>query len=204
MRDACYHTTVNKINNKKGKLIIFSAPSGAGKSTIVQALLKKGFNLEFSISATSRLPRGEEKHGVEYYFLSPEDFKAKIKEDAFLEWEEVYEDTFYGTLKSEVERICSKGNNIVFDVDVVGGINIKKMYGDKALSLFVQPPSVEELRNRLKSRGTDSAEKIEMRIAKAEKELAFAPEFDKVIVNDNLEHALQFTEDALNEFLNKG
>ncbi len=204
MRDACYHTTVNKINNKKGKLIIFSAPSGAGKSTIVQALLKKGFNLEFSISATSRLPRGEEKHGVEYYFLSPEDFKAKIKEDAFLEWEEVYEDTFYGTLKSEVERICSKGNNIVFDVDVVGGINIKKMYGDKALSLFVQPPSVEELRNRLKSRGTDSEEKIEMRIAKAEKELAFAPEFDKVIVNDNLEHALQFTEDALNEFLNKG
>lgn len=188
--------------NKKGKLIIFSAPSGAGKSTIVQALLQKGYNLEFSISATSRLPRGNEKDGIEYYFLSPEEFKAKIKEEAFLEWEEVYENTFYGTLKSEVERICSKGSNIVFDVDVVGGINIKKMYGNQALSLFVQPPSVEELRNRLQNRGTDSAEKIAMRIAKAEKELAYAKEFDRVIVNDNLEQALQYTESALNEFLN--
>lgn len=188
--------------NKKGKLIIFSAPSGAGKSTIVQALLQKGYNLEFSISATSRLPRGNEKDGIEYYFLSPEEFKAKIKEEAFLEWEEVYENTFYGTLKSEVERICSKGSNIVFDVDVVGGINIKKMYGNQALSLFIQPPSVEELRNRLQNRGTDSAEKIAMRIAKAEKELAYAKEFDRVIVNDNLEQALQYTESALNEFLN--
>ncbi|MBR8537633.1 guanylate kinase [Carboxylicivirga sediminis] len=189
--------------NKQGKLIIFSAPSGAGKSTIVQALLNKGFDLEFSISATSRAPRGNEKHGVEYYFLSPEEFKKRINQDDFLEWEEVYENTFYGTLKSEVERICSKGQNIVFDVDVVGGVNIKKMYGDKALSLFIQPPSVEELRNRLQNRGTDSAEKIAMRIAKAEKELAFAPDFDKVIVNDNLEHALQATEAALNDFLNK-
>lgn len=188
--------------NKKGKLIIFSAPSGAGKSTIVQALLRKGYNLEFSISATSRLPRGNEKDGIEYYFLSPEEFKAKIKEEAFLEWEEVYENTCYGTLKSEVERICSKGSNIVFDVDVVGGINIKKMYGNQALSLFIQPPSVEELRNRLQNRGTDSAEKIAMRIAKAEKELAYAKEFDRVIVNDNLEQALQYTESALNEFLN--
>ncbi|WP_244824918.1 guanylate kinase [Carboxylicivirga mesophila] len=202
MKDFCYHTTVNKMN-KEGKLIIFSAPSGAGKSTIVQALLNKGFDLEFSISATSRAPRGNEKHGVEYYFLSPEEFKKRINQDDFLEWEEVYENTFYGTLKSEVERICSKGHNIVFDVDVVGGVNIKKMYGDKALSLFIQPPSVEELRNRLLNRGTDSAEKIAMRIAKAEKELAFAPDFDKVIVNDNLEQALQATEAALNDFLKK-
>ncbi|WP_439183567.1 guanylate kinase [Carboxylicivirga taeanensis] len=189
--------------NTKGKLVIFSAPSGAGKSTIVQALLQKGFNLEFSISATSRQPRGNEQHGVEYYFLSPEEFKSKINDDAFLEWEEVYENTFYGTLKSEVDRICSKGNHVVFDVDVVGGINIKKMYGDQALSLFIQPPSVEELRKRLENRGTDSAEKIAMRIAKAEKELAYAPDFDKVIVNDNLEQALQRTEEALNNFLNK-
>lgn len=202
MKDFCYHTTINKMN-KEGKLIIFSAPSGAGKSTIVQALLQKGFNLEFSISATSRAPRGNEKDGVEYYFLSPEEFKAKIKEDAFLEWEEVYKDTFYGTLKSEVDRICSKGNNIVFDVDVVGGINIKKMYGNKALSLFIQPPSVEELRNRLQNRGTDSDEKIAMRIAKAEKELACAKEFDKVIINDDLEQALQSTEEALHQFINK-
>ncbi|MBK3518328.1 guanylate kinase [Carboxylicivirga marina] len=188
---------------REGKLIIFSAPSGAGKSTIVQALLNKGFNIEFSISATSRQPRGNEKDGVEYHFLTPDEFRAKIKEDAFLEWEEVYENTFYGTLKSEVERICSKGSNIVFDVDVVGGVNIKKMYGNKAISVFVQPPSIEELKTRLENRGTDSAEKIAIRIAKAEKELAFAPEFDKVIINDNLEQALAETEKALSQFLNK-
>lgn len=202
MKDFCYHTTVHKMK-KEGKLIIFSAPSGAGKSTIVQALLKKDFQLEFSISATSRAPRGNEKDGVEYYFLSPEEFKAKIKEDAFLEWEEVYENTFYGTLKSEVERICSKGSNIVLDIDVVGGVNVKKMYGDKALSLFVQPPSVDELRNRLQNRGTDTDEKIAMRIAKAEKELAYAHEFDTVIINDQLETALSDTEEALNKFLNQ-
>jgi guanylate kinase len=202
VKDFCYHTTVNKIK-KEGKLIIFSAPSGSGKSTIVQALLDKGYNLEFSISATSRAPRGNEQNGVEYHFLSPEEFRAKIEDDAFLEWEEVYENTYYGTLKSEVNRICSAGNNIVFDVDVVGGVNIKKMYGDKALSIFVQPPSIEELRNRLVSRGTDSAEKIEMRIAKAEEELTYASEFDQVIVNDNLEQALEATEKALTDFLNK-
>lgn len=202
MKDFCYHTTVNQ-TKKEGKLIIFSAPSGAGKSTIVQALLNKGFNLEFSISATSRAPRGNEKNGVEYHFLTPDEFRAKIKEEAFLEWEEVYENTYYGTLKSEVERICSVGNNIVFDVDVVGGVNIKKMYGDKALSIFVQPPSIDELKKRLISRGTDSSQKIEMRIAKAEKELSFASEFDKVIVNDNLEQALEATEQALTNFLNQ-
>ncbi|MCT4646653.1 MAG: guanylate kinase [Carboxylicivirga sp.] len=200
MKDFCYHTTVHK-KNKKGKLIIFSAPSGAGKSTIVQALLDKGFDLEFSISATSRAPRGNEKHGVEYYFLSPEEFKAKIKEDAFLEWEEVYTDTFYGTLKSEVERICSAGHNIVLDIDVVGGINVKKMYGDKAMSLFVQPPSIEELKKRLRNRGTDTDEKITMRIAKAEKELGYADQFDKVIVNDNLDQAIATAEQVLSDFL---
>jgi len=189
--------------NKKGKLIIFSAPSGAGKSTIVQALLNKGFKLEFSISATSRAPRGEEKDGVEYYFLSPEEFKSKINQDAFLEWEEVYTDTFYGTLKSEVERITSKGHNIVFDVDVVGGVNIKRMYGEEAISLFIQPPSVEELRKRLENRGTDSSEKIDMRIAKAEEELSYAQHFDQVIVNDKLDEALEEVEQTLTAFLNK-
>jgi len=194
---------IEKPSDKRGKLIIFSAPSGAGKSTIVQALLKKGYNLEFSISATSRAPRGNEKHGIEYYFLSPADFKAKINEDAFLEWEEVYTDTYYGTLKSEVDRICNNGCNIVFDVDVVGGVNIKKKYGDQALSIFIQPPSVEELRKRLQGRGTDSEEKIKMRIAKAEQELTFADQFDKVIINDKLEEALAETEQVLNDFINK-
>ncbi|WP_430812330.1 MULTISPECIES: guanylate kinase [unclassified Carboxylicivirga] len=187
--------------NKKGKLIIFSAPSGAGKSTIVQALLNKGFNLEFSISATSRAPRGNEKEGVEYYFLSADAFRSKIAEEAFLEWEEVYENTYYGTLKSEVERICSAGNNIVLDIDVVGGLNIKKMYGDEALSIFVQPPSIETLKQRLQGRGTDSEEKIAMRIAKAEKELKYAGEFDAIIVNDNLEQAIKTAEETLTDFL---
>jgi len=201
MKDFCYHTTVHKM--KKGKLIIFSAPSGAGKSTIVQALLEKAYKLEFSISATSRAPRGEEKDGVEYYFLSPDEFKAKIKQDAFLEWEEVYKDNFYGTLKSEVERITSKGHNIVLDIDVVGGVNIKKMYGDKALSLFIQPPSIDELKKRLKNRGTDSDDKIAVRIAKAEEELGYASQFDQIIVNDLLEDAIKKTEEALSLFLNK-
>lgn len=202
MKDFCYHTTVHKMR-KKGKLIIFSAPSGAGKSTIVQALLKKDYHLEFSISATSRAPRGEEKDGVDYYFLSPDVFKTKIKQGEFLEWEEVYTDSYYGTLKSEVERICTKGNNIVFDVDVVGGINIKKMYGDEALSLFIQPPSIDELKNRLKNRATDSDDKIAVRIAKAERELSYADRFDEVIVNDQLKHALENVEMVLTAFLNK-
>lgn len=187
--------------SKKGKLIIFSAPSGSGKSTIVQALLKKELQLEFSISATSRAPRGEEQHGKEYYFLTPDEFRSKIEESAFLEWEEVYTDTYYGTLRSEVERITSAGNNVVFDVDVVGGVNIKKEFQDEALSIFVQPPSVEELEKRLIGRATDSPEKIKQRIAKAEYELDFAPKFDKVIVNDNLETAIEETERIIKEFL---
>nr|WP_321408708.1 guanylate kinase [uncultured Carboxylicivirga sp.] len=186
---------------KKGKLIIFSAPSGSGKSTIVQALLKKNFNLEFSISATSRAPRGEEQNGIEYYFLTPEQFRQKIKENAFLEWEEVYTDTYYGSLRSEVERITNDGNNVVFDVDVVGGVNIKKEFGNTALSIFVQPPSIEALKERLINRATDSPEKIQERLAKAEYELGFASKFDKVVINDNLEEAIKEAEDLLTKFL---
>lgn len=172
-----------------GKLIIFSAPSGAGKSTIVNYLLSQNLNLRFSISATSRLPRGEEKHGVEYYFHTPEEFRQKIENNEFLEYEEVYKDKFYGTLKAEVQRIFDNGGNVIFDVDVVGGCNIKKYYGDKALSIFVEPPSISELRNRLISRGTDSPEIIDARVAKAEYEMTFASQFDVIIKNDNLEEA---------------
>lgn len=187
----------------KGKLIIFSAPSGAGKTTIVKHLLQKGFNLEFSISATSRQPRHTETHGKDYYFLSAEEFLAKVENDEFLEWEEVYKGTSYGTLKSEVERIRKEGNNVVFDVDVVGGLNIKKYYGDEALAVFVQPPSVEELRNRLVGRSTDSEDKIAMRIAKAEHELTFAPQFDVVITNDDLQVAFAEAERIITEFISR-
>ena len=172
-----------------GKLIIFSAPSGSGKSTIINYLLTQNLNLHFSISATSRAPRGTEKNGVEYYFLTPEEFRNRIEAGDFLEYEEVYTDKFYGTLKSEVERILSKGDNVIFDVDVVGGCNIKKFYGNRALSVFIQPPSVEELRKRLEGRGTDAPDIIESRIAKAEFELGFANKFDTVIINDDLEQA---------------
>ena len=185
----------------KGKLIIFSAPSGAGKTTIVKHLLQKGFDLEFSISATSREPRHTETHGKDYYFLSGEEFLSKVENGEFLEWEEVYKGTSYGTLKSEVERIREQGKNVVFDVDVVGGLNIKKYYGDEALAVFVQPPSVEELRNRLVGRSTDSDEKIAMRVAKAEHELSFAPQFDVVIINDKLEDAFVEAEKIISEFL---
>lgn len=187
----------------KGKLIIFSAPSGAGKTTIVKHLLQKGFDLEFSISATSRDPRHTETHGKDYYFLTPEEFLAKVEKNEFLEWEEVYQGTSYGTLKSEVERIREKGKNVVFDVDVVGGLNIKKYYGEEALAVFVQPPSVEELRNRLVGRSTDSEEKIAMRVAKAEHELSFAPDFDVVITNDNLEEAFAEAERIISEFISR-
>ena len=153
---------------KKGKLIIFSAPSGSGKSTIINYLLTQNLNLAFSISATSRPPRGTEKHGVEYFFLTPEEFKQRIANNEFLEYEEVYENRFYGTLKAQVEKQLEAGQNVVFDVDVVGGCNIKKFYGEQALSLFIQPPGIEELRNRLVGRGTDAPEVIESRIAKAE------------------------------------
>ena len=175
--------------SKQGKLLIFSAPSGAGKSTIVQHLLGKGFDLEFSISATSRAPRGNEVNGKEYYFLSPLEFRQRIANNEFLEYEEVYENRFYGTLKAQVEKQLEAGQNVIFDVDVVGGCNIKKYYGSRALSVFIQPPSVKELRKRLKGRGTDAPEVIESRIAKAEFELGFADKFDTVIVNDDLEKA---------------
>lgn len=190
-------------NAKGGKLIIFSAPSGAGKSTIVNYLLSQNLNLQFSISATSRLPRGTETHGVEYYFLTPDEFRLKISNGEFLEYEEVYTDKFYGTLKSEVDRIISAGGNVVFDVDVVGGCNIKKYYGDRALSVFVEPPSIETLRTRLENRGTDSPEIIESRIAKAEYEMTFAPQFDVVIHNDSLEHAKAETLKVVSDFLKK-
>lgn len=184
-----------------GKLIIFSAPSGAGKTTIVRHLLEQNLNLEFSISATSRGMRHTEINGKDYYFLSPEEFKSKIDNNEFLEWEEVYSGTFYGTLKSEVERIRKNGNNVIFDVDVVGGCNIKKYYGDEALAVFVQPPSVEELRNRLISRSTDSSEVIEKRVAKAEYELTFASQFDRIIVNEDLLKAFDEAEKCIREFI---
>jgi guanylate kinase len=187
----------------KGKLIIFSAPSGAGKTTIVKHLLQKKFGLEFSVSATSRKPRPVEIEGKDYYFLSAEAFRKKIENDEFLEWEEVYNGIFYGTLKSEVERIRNTGKNVIFDVDVVGGLNIKKYYGNEALAVFVQPPSVEELKKRLQNRSTESEEKIKMRIAKAEKELEFARKFDVIIVNDDLSKALNEAENVISEFLSE-
>ena len=184
-----------------GKLIIFSAPSGAGKSTLVRHLLEKDFNLEFSISATSRLPRGKETHGNEYYFISADEFRDKIVRDEFLEFEEVYEGVFYGTLKSEVERITSQGKNLIFDVDVIGGLNIKKQYGERALAVFIAPPSIEVLEKRLKGRATDSPEKIAERISKAEYEMTFASQFDKIIKNDNLQTAQKEIEETIRTFL---
>lgn len=186
-----------------GKLIIFSAPSGAGKSTIINYLLQQSLRLRFSISATSRAPRGTEQNGVEYYFLTPEEFKARIAKGDFLEYEEVYTDKFYGTLKSEVERILDEGDNVIFDVDVVGGCNIKHYYGERALSVFIQPPNIEELRKRLVGRGTDTPEVIESRIAKAEYELSFADKFDTVVINDDLETAKANALQVIRTFLAK-
>ena len=188
----------------KGKCMIFSAPSGSGKSTIVQWLTSEHpeLNLVFSISATSRPPRGTEQHGVEYFFLTPEEFKAKIEADEFLEYEEVYTDRYYGTLKSQIEAELEQGKNVIFDIDIKGGINVKKHFGERALSLFIQPPGVEELRRRLVGRGTDTAEQIEIRLAKAEYEMSFASEFDKIIVNDDLEAAKAETLKTISEFLN--
>jgi len=187
----------------KGKLIIFSAPSGAGKTTIVRHLLDKNLNLEFSVSATSREPRQTETHGKDYYFLTVKEFKQKIENNEFLEWEEVYNGNYYGTLKSEVDRIRELGKNVIFDVDVFGGLNIKKFYGDSALAIFVQPPSVEELRKRLMSRSTETEEKIQMRISKAEHELSFAHEFDVRITNNDLQQACRKAEELIREFLGK-
>ncbi|MGB4415371.1 MAG: guanylate kinase [Paludibacter sp.] len=184
-----------------GKLIIFSAPSGAGKSTLVHHLLKENLQLEFSVSATSRKPRGNEQHGVDYYFLSPAEFRERIANNEFIEYEEVYPDLFYGTLRSEIDRISAKGNNIIFDVDVVGGLNIKKQYGEQALAVFIAPPNIDELLNRLKSRGTDTPEMIAKRVDKAEFEMTFAPKFDVVIVNDNLEKAKKEAEATIRKFI---
>ena len=186
-----------------GKLIIFSAPSGSGKSTIINYLLTCNLNLAFTISATSRPPRGTEKNGVEYFFLTPEEFKRRIAANEFLEYEEVYTDRFYGTLKSQVEKQLEAGQNVVFDVDVVGGCNIKKFYGDRALSVFIQPPSIDELRARLNGRGTDTPEVIEDRIAKAQFELGYADKFDVVIVNDELEKAKAEALKVVSDFIKK-
>ncbi len=173
-----------------GKLIIFSAPSGSGKSTIINWLMShEELRMAFSISCTSRAPRGTERNGVEYFFVTPEEFRRRIDNDEFLEYEEVYKDRYYGTLKQQVEAQLEKGENVVFDVDVKGGCNIKNYYGDRALSVFIQPPSIEELRNRLTGRGTDAPEVIEDRIARASFELTFAPKFDKVVINDDLDKA---------------
>ena len=188
----------------KGKCLIFSAPSGSGKSTIVQWLTHEHpeLDLVFSISATSRPPRGTERHGVDYFFLSPEEFKAKIEANEFLEYEEVYAGRYYGTLKAQVDEQLQRGKNVIFDIDIKGGINVKRIYGEKALSLFIQPPSVEELRRRLISRGIDPTDQIEVRLEKAEYELSFAPQFDRIIVNDKLDRAKAETLTAIQEFLN--
>ena len=184
-----------------GKLLIFSAPSGAGKTTIVRRLLEQFSNLEFSISATSRAPRGVEQNGVDYYFLSAEEFAEAVAANKFVEWEEVYKGTCYGTLRSEMERIWSKGNVILFDVDVMGGIRLKEIFGNDAMSIFVMPPSIEELRRRLEGRGTDAPEVIEKRIAKAAFELTKAPQFDKQVVNDNLEVAVAEVAEIVKNFI---
>ncbi len=184
-----------------GKLIIFSAPSGAGKTTIVHHLLDKIPTLEFSVSACSRPMRKGETHGVDYYFLSVEEFKKKIDNKEFIEWEEVYKDNFYGTLKIEIERIWHKGMNVIFDVDVVGGLNLKNQFGDKALAIFVMPPSIHHLEMRLKTRETETPESIARRIGKAENELKTAYLFDKIILNDTLEHAFAEAEKIVTEFL---
>jgi len=189
------------VYRKKGKLVIFSAPSGAGKTTLVRRLLKTDLNLEFSISACSRPKRKGEEHGRDYYFLSQEDFLHKIKQGEFVEWEEVYKDHFYGTLRSEVERIRNQGKNVIFDIDVQGGLNLKKNYGGEALAIFVMPPSVEELEKRLKRRSTDDPEKINLRILKAESELKYAELFDRIIYNTELEKAVKESEEMVNEFI---
>lgn len=184
-----------------GKLIIVSAPSGAGKTTLVKHLLEEIPDLEFSVSCATRSPRPNEVHGKDYYFISAEEFKQKIDKQEFAEFEEVYEGSFYGTLKSEIQRIWDKGKSVIFDIDVVGGINLKKIYPENSLSIFIMPPSVEELENRLRNRNTESEEKLKMRISKAEQELLLAPQFDTVLVNENLEESKKEMVDLVNTFL---
>ena len=189
---------------KKGKVIIFSAPSGSGKSTIINWLMQHSeLHLAFSISCTSRAPRGTERHGVEYFFLSPEEFRQRIANNEFLEYEEVYHDRFYGTLKSQVEKQLEAGQNVVLDIDVKGACNIKEYYQDEALALFIHTPSIEALRQRLEGRGTDAPEVIEQRIARAEFELSYAPKFDRVVVNDVLQQAQQQALDIISAFIHE-
>lgn len=189
-------------NKKQGKLIVFSAPSGSGKTTIVRHLLKqKDLNLEFSISATSRAPRENEVDGKDYYFMDLKEFKSHIKNDDFLEWEEVYKDNFYGTLNSEIERIWNMGKHVVFDIDVVGGLDIKRIYPEQTLAVFVKPPSIEELKIRLKKRKTESEDRIAMRVAKASIEMATAPQFDHIIINEDLDTALNEAHTLVKDFI---
>lgn len=190
------------MNKEKGKLIVFSAPSGSGKTTIVHHLLEtKKQTLDFSISATSRAKRGKEVHGEDYYFLTPDTFKKHIDQDDFVEWEEVYADNYYGTLKSEVERIWGEGKHAIFDIDVVGGLRIKKKFPDRTLAVFVKAPSLEAMEMRLRSRKTESEEKIQVRLAKAEKELSYAEKFDVILVNDDLELAKREAEELIENFI---
>jgi guanylate kinase len=190
-------------DSKKGKCIIFSAPSGAGKTTIVHYLLKESLGLEFSVSACSREPRKNEINGKDYYFLGLEGFKDQIDKEAFIEWEEVYTNNFYGTLKSEIERIWANGKSVIFDVDVIGGLNLKRIFGEQALSVFVKPPSYEVLEKRLRNRSTETEDKIQQRMKKANEEFAYAPEFDIILINDNLDEACNKAKEMVSEFLSK-
>ena len=190
-------------DSKKGKCIIFSAPSGAGKTTIVHYLLKESLGLEFSVSACSREPRKNEINGKDYYFLGLEEFKDQIDKEAFIEWEEVYTNNFYGTLKSEIERIWANGKSVIFDVDVIGGLNLKRIFGEQALSVFVKPPSYEVLEKRLRNRSTETEDKIQQRMKKANDEFAYAPEFDIILINDNLDEACNKAKEMVSEFLSK-
>lgn len=198
MLHVCYTT---KNSEMSGKLIILSAPSGTGKTTLVNCLLKKGYKLQFSISATTRAPRGSEQHGREYYFISNEEFENHIANNNFVEWEEVYAGHCYGTLKSEIERIWNSGNDVLFDVDVKGGLRLKSLFGSNALAIFIQPPSLKELEQRLLKRGTDNIQKIDMRLAKASEELQYAEKFDYIVVNENLETATNELQKIIDSFL---